>query len=479
MDGHHKHLRRGFNWLGGAMVIAKVTDLGTILIVLLFLTKQQVGLASLVVAIGMVIEALDGLGTSAALVQAPSLSRLQLDSLFWCIAGAALLVAGMTLLAAPWIAALFGSAAMAPYFLAVAIKQPLVGAAVIPLATLSRDLQYERIAMVNVGATLATALTRVGLAVLGAGAWALVAAYAASGLYQLTGALIAKPYRPRMRFQMAAAAPLLRFGVRAAASNLFDQLLNNVDYLLVGGFYGTAPLAVYRVAYDVAMQPAIAVGTLINRATLPVFARVAAVREHLAQTLTWSLRRAALMVAPLAVAVILAAGPITALIHDGRGHSYAAARVPLMLLAAAALPRILSQLLYPLLLGSGRPHVAARLSAATLVLLSAGLVVVGLSVPARNGLVSMSIVWLVLVTLLLAWGTLYLRRHWEIGVGRLARALRTPLAAVVLLLAAVEAARGLLGPLGPWAQLGLVATVTGLIYAVLVLRRLAPLPNRA
>jgi len=45
-------------------------------------------------------------------------------------------------------------AGMATYFVAAAIKQPLVGAAVIPLAIMNRDLQYERIAVVNVCATL-------------------------------------------------------------------------------------------------------------------------------------------------------------------------------------------------------------------------------------------------------------------------------------------------------------------------------------
>src|SRR6202030_4834552 len=125
MDSHQQHLRRGFNWLGGALIIAKLTDFGTILVVLRFLTKEQVGAASLVVAFGTVIEALDGLGTSTALVQAPSLSRLQLDSLFWFIVRAASVVAGLTLLVAPYIAAPYGIAGVGAYFLAIAIKQPL------------------------------------------------------------------------------------------------------------------------------------------------------------------------------------------------------------------------------------------------------------------------------------------------------------------------------------------------------------------
>lgn len=478
MDSHHQHLRRGFNWLGGAMIIAKATDFGTILVVLLFLTKEQVGVASLVIAVGVLIEALDGLGTSAALVQAPSLSRLQLDSLFWFIGGAALLVAAATLFAAPWVAALFGVSGMATYFVAVAIKQPLVGAAVIPMAMMNRDLQYERIAIVNVCATFATALTRLGLAVTGAGAWAIVAADAAGGFYTLAGAWLAKPFRPRLRFQMSVISPLVRFGLRALTSNVFEQTLSNVDYLLVGRFYGASSLAVYRVAFEVAMQPAIAAATLINRTALPVFARVSAVRERLAQSLMWSVRRLAVMVAPLAAAMILAADPLTALIHDRQGHSYAAAGLPLKLLAAAALPRIMSQLLYPLLLGSGRPKVAARLSAATVFLLVAGFVFVGFEFPARAGIVGMSAVWLAIYPVLLIWEAGYLRRHWDIRPGSLVRAMLAPLLAAVLLVSMVEVVRLFVGDADPWLQLGVILTAVALTYGALFLHARQPLLRR-
>jgi O-antigen/teichoic acid export membrane protein len=469
MDSHHQHLRRGFNWLGSAMVTAKAIDLATILVVLLFLTKEQVGLGSLVVAVGTVIEALDGLGTSAALVQAPRLLRLQLDSLFWFIAGTAVLVGAATLAAAHWIAAFYGVAGMATYFLAIAAKQPLVGAAVIPLALMSRDLQYERIAVVNVCATFATALTRLGLAILGAGAWAIVVAFAASGLYTLIGALLARPFRPGLRFRMSAVSALVRFGLRAATSNFFQQMFNNIDSLLIGRFYGAEPLAVYRVAFDVAMQPAIAVSTLINQTALPVFARVSAVREHFAQSLTWSLRRLVVVVAPLSAATVLAAGPITSLIHDGRGRSYSAAGLPLELLAAAALLRATSQLLYPVALGSGHPKTAARLSAVTFLLLSAGILFVGFRFPAGTGIIAVSAVWLTVYPLLLVWGARYLKRHWDIRAGDLARTFLAPFVGTGLLVCAVEVARLLIGRGGPWLEIGLVLTAATLTYAGLFL----------
>jgi O-antigen/teichoic acid export membrane protein len=414
MDTPQQHLRRGFNWLGSAMILAKVIDFATILVVLRLLTKEQVGTASLVVAFGTVVEALDGLGTSTALVQAPSVSRPQLDSLFWIILGGALVVAALTLLAAPWIASLYGGAGMATYFLAVAIKQPLVTAAVIPLAIMNRDLQYERIATVSVCSTFATALTRLGFALGGAGAWAMVIAYAASGLYTLVGVSFARPFRPRFRVSIAEISPLLRFGWRATASAMCEQMINNVHYLLVGWFYGAAPLAEYRVAFDFAMEPANAAGLLINRTALPVFAKVSAVRERLAESLAWSLRRLLTVVCPIAIVIVLAADPITSLIHDEQGHSYAGAGLPLKLLAAAAVLRVVMQLAYPLLFGSGRPQMAVRLSATTLLLLSVGIVWVGLTVPVANGIVGISAVWLAVPPLLLLWQAHYLRRHWNI-----------------------------------------------------------------
>ena len=469
MDSHQQHLHRGFNWLGGAMIIAKVTDFGTILVVLRFLTKEQVGAASLVVAFGAVIEAFDGLGTSTALVQAPSLSRIQLDSLFWVIVAAACAVAGLTLLLAPYIASLYGIAGVGAYFLAIAIKQPLVGAAVIPLAMMNRELKYERIAIVNVGTTFAAALTRLGLAVGGAGAWAIVIAYTASGFFTLVGAGLVSPFRPRLTFSWTAISPLLRFGTRATLSGLCEQMINNVHHLLVGWFYGAAALAEFRVAFDFAMEPANAAGTLINRTALPVFAKVSAVREHLKQSLTWSLRRLLSVVAPLAVGVLLASDSITTLIQDEQHRSYASASLPLKILAAAAVVRVVSQLAYPVMYGSGRPHLALRFSAMTLLMLSAGMLLVGFTTPAANGIIAMATVWLVVPPLLLVWQVRYLNRYWHIGARDLIRATAAPCVAAGLLVLAVEVGRHLIGTGNPALQLAMILTLSVLACVGLLL----------
>ncbi|MDE2240522.1 MAG: oligosaccharide flippase family protein [Rhodospirillales bacterium] len=467
-DDHKRHLGRGFNWLGGAAIIAKVTDFITIIAVLMYLTKVQVGIGSLVLSIGMVVEAFDGLGTNEALVQAKETSERQLQSLFWFIMAAALLVGGVAVALSPAVGWIYGMAGMPFYFLALAAKQPLVGVAVIPLALLNRELKYEKIAAVNVSATFGAAMVRLAIAMMGGGTWALVGGYFASGVFILVGALWARPFRPGWHFSYLEIKPLVSFGLKSASANIFEQIFKNIDYLLVGWFYGAAPLAVYRVAFDVAMEPAMAVGTIINRTSLPVFAKVAATPAQLRDALFWALQRLANLVAPLMAGLGLMAVPLMGLLHDAHGHSYAAAALPLQILAAAAVLRIASQLITPLLMGTGQPGKAASLSFATLTLLGGFILLAGITVRGPMGLVAVAAAWLAIYPFLLGWSVTYLRRVWQVSPLALLKPFVVPGLAVAFMVAFTLGARAL--PFGGDAvtQIAVTAAATGLGYAVLL-----------
>jgi len=465
---HAKHLARGFNWLGGATIIAKITDFAAILVVLLYLTKAQMGLGSLLVSLATIVEAFDGMGTGDALVQAKRVSAAQMQSLFWFILASATALGALTLAAAPLFEHLYGTAGLFPYFAIIALKQPLVGAAVIPLSRLNRALRYERIALINVTSTLGAAFTRLGLALAGFGAWALVGGYVASGVFILASAWVFSPIKLSFRFHWPEIAPLVRFGAHSATSNIFEQVFKNIDYLLVGWFYGPANLAVYRVAFDVAMEPAMAIGTIINRTALPVFARAGREAGALKSALLWSLERVCLLNAPLMTALYLAATPLMGLLHDRNGASYAAAAWPLKIFAIAAILRIASQLLYPLLTGTGRPQLTARLSATTFVLLSAGILTIGFTLPAYPGLIAVAGLWLAIYPGLLVWGGVYAAKLCTISLPELL----TPFKAPGLAVAGVIMANGVLGLAHPtpWVKIAVILATTGLAYTWLINR---------
>jgi hypothetical protein len=144
--------------------------------------------------------------------------------------------------------------------------------------------------------------------------------------------------------------------------------------------------------------------------------------------------------------------------------------LPLKILAAAAVLRVVMQLAYPVMFGSGRPQMAVRLSATTLLLLSTGMLLVGLTVPVARGIVAMSAVWLVVPPLLLLWQARYLRRFCNVGAQELIRALGAPFVAVAILVATVEVGRVLIGSGGsPALELGMILTLAVLACVGLLL----------
>src|SRR5258708_23473455 len=122
-----------------------------------------------------------------------------------------------------------------------------------------------------------------------------------------------------------------------------------------------------------------------------------------------------------------------------------------------------------MLFGSGRPHLALRFSAAALIMLSAGMLFVGFTFPAANGVVGMSTVWLVVPPLLLLWQAHYLHRYWNIGTRDLIRATAAPFVAVVFLVLAVEAGPHLIGTGKPALQPTKIPTLSVLACMVLLL----------
>jgi hypothetical protein len=97
------------------------------------------------------------------------------------------------------------------------------------------------------------------------------------------------------------------------------------------------------------------------------------------------------------------------------------------------------------------------------------MLLVGFTVPAANGIVAMSTVWLIVPPLLLLWLAHYLHRHWNVGARDLIRASTPPLVAVVLLVAAVAAGRHLIGTGKPALQLAMVLTLSVLACMGLLL----------
>ncbi|HSR89758.1 MAG TPA: oligosaccharide flippase family protein [Gemmatimonadales bacterium] len=364
----HNELKRGLWWLGGATLAMRLLDVGATLLVLQFLTKGDVGLATVSWSIAVVLEAFNGLGVGIVAVRQHDLTHRELSGLFWFSTLLGFVAIAIMALAAPALAQFYGDARLAPMIVVSSSKLLFVGASLIPLQLLSRDLKFRDSGAAQTLASLGEASVKVFLVVAGFGAWGLVIANVARGACLLLALWWFSPFRPAWTLSVQSTVRSIKFGAPLAVGSVLYAGYRNADFLLIGRVLGKEALGVYRVAFDLGMAPLEIVFNLVSRVQLPIYAKLRHDLIHLREAFYRSARSLVLIVGPVTALLSFASVDLLDMIGGGRWIA-AAPLVPI--LCWASLLRGITQLFPQIYLVAGKPQYSlydTMISGATLVL---------------------------------------------------------------------------------------------------------------
>ena len=199
-------------------------------------------------------------GLSTVTIRKPDLSESERSALFWLNLGlgAALTVVVSTLgLVA---AAFFKEPALRLMLPATAATFIVNGAHTQLRAQLARDHRFIELNRIEIGAFTASTLIAIGLAWLGAGAWALVGMLVSAEVAIAVGVWMTQPWRPGYWPRGIRAGSLLHSGAGLSANDGLRYTQRNVDLFLVGRWFGAGALGVYGRAAQMASLPAFYVG---------------------------------------------------------------------------------------------------------------------------------------------------------------------------------------------------------------------------
>jgi O-antigen/teichoic acid export membrane protein len=444
IDARHE-MKRGLWWMGGATLAMRVLDVGGTLVVLQFLGPGEMGLATLAWSLSVAMEAFNGLGVGQVVVRQRDLSHRELSGLFWF--STLLGVAAVAVMAAlaPFVAQFYANWRLYPMIVAAAAKLILVGAALVPLQLLTRDLNFRVSGAVQTLATLGESITKVVLVVAGMGAWGLVLANVARGLYLLAALWWLAPFRPALAVEDASTRRSIRFGLRVAAASIIYHVYRNTDFLLIGRFLGTRAVGIYRAAWDLGMTPLEIILQVVNRVQFPIYARLQSLPQELTRAFYRSARSLLLILGPIAALICFASPDIFHLIGGGKWLP----AVPLVqLLVWASLLRGISLLFPQLYHATGVPELAVYDSLVTGATLVAGFLLALTLAPAETGTLWVCRVWLRSFPLALGMPFLMARRCAPITPLGMARELARPALGMLLLSGLLALGATLRGPLG-------------------------------
>ncbi len=241
----------------------------------------------------------------------------------------------------------------------------------LPVIQMERELQFGKLAILDVLDTVSYYLAAVPLALLGYGAWALVGAVVIRSTVTTFIAYAMRPYRPALRFDWAALSPMLRFGVTFQTKNVIGFLNGAVTPIYAGTALGARNLGLIQWAMSTAYFP-LKLVEIMSRVTFPLLSRFQGNDEMLAMHLGRAIQISALGTFLFVGTVVGIGEPLVVIVYTDQ---WLPAMPMLYVFTAAISVGFLSPIAAAALDASGRPEVILRLSVGWTILAWVGVLV--------------------------------------------------------------------------------------------------------
>ena len=277
-DLKNRSVKSGFNTLS-VQALSFVLTTGQTAILGRLLTPEDYGLVAMTAVVTGLITTLGNINLSVAVIQKDQIKQSEVSSAFWINL---LILLGVSLVVAI-LAPILGYIYNEPRVVNITLMSPL-GIFLSSLsiqhdALLKRQMQFKKVAFIQIGSTFGSILTGVILAYLGYGYWAIVISGIVYPLLFSISVWLTCDWRPSLIMSFSEASPFLKFGARVTGFEFFNYFARNMDNFFIGKFVGSVGLGIYAQAYKLLMLPITQLRNPLNTVALPALSALQDDRE--------------------------------------------------------------------------------------------------------------------------------------------------------------------------------------------------------
>ena len=314
----------------GATVNISVTLFKTVLqfvVVLPILARvvspEQFGLVGMAMAFVTFFTMFNDLGISAALVREDKPSAAFWSSAFWTnlVLGAGL--TGLSFLAAPLIAGFFNEPIVEPLVEALSLVLFMHCLFLVPMAWLQREFKFVTIAIIDLSATLLSAIGAIWAAFEGYGVWALVIQQLIMFGVKMVGGLIRQRAPLRFVYDASEIIRVLPFSLKLTGSAFVGFVNRNTDNILIGRFLGAESLGFYGRAYQIMLVPVHSISSGAGFALYPAMSAIKADIKRLSGVYLKAQSVLTAVTLPMMTGLALVSTPFVALVFGPKWDAVA------------------------------------------------------------------------------------------------------------------------------------------------------------
>jgi len=349
---------------GGAQLLRLVSNL--VLTRLLF--QEAFGLMALMQVILQGLNLLSDIGIGPSLIHNERRDRRFVDTAFSISALRGLLLFALGCLLARPVAAFYEEPRVELFLPFIAFTALINGLESTKNHTLNRDLQVERIQIIQLGAQLLGTISTIAWALVDPSLWALIAGVMITGTSRLVlGHLYLRGPINRFSWDPSAARALFRYGRWVFLGTCLSFLAEQSDRLVFGKLISLETLGVYAIAVIIASLPFSGLAQLSWKILFPYFSRLREGAKAFSESFV-RIRTPVFVLGGWALSGLIAAGPSAVrLLYDERYHG---AGWMVQILSVAMWFQLMGVTNDAAAWGRGRPQLASIASLGKLVALA-------------------------------------------------------------------------------------------------------------
>jgi O-antigen/teichoic acid export membrane protein len=273
------------------------------------LTPDDFGLVGMATVVIGFVDIFKDLGTSAAVIQRKNLSEELLSSIFWVNVAFGVIATTVLFALSPLGAAFYHEQRVTPILKVLSIAFFISGLSILQQAILERNLQFDKLAKLEIIGTLLGSIVGIGSALLGYGVWSLV--YQSLTVTVVTTLLLwtFSGWRPKMIFHWDTVKSVSSYSLNLTGFNISNYFIRNGDYLLIGRFIGAEALGYYTLAYNLMLFPLQNISAVLGRVMFPAFSQIQDDDERFRSAYLRVAASIALVTFPMLVGLWAVAGP--------------------------------------------------------------------------------------------------------------------------------------------------------------------------
>lgn len=285
------------------------------------LSATEYGLTGALAIFIALASALSDSGFSAALVRKKDVNDTDYNTIFYynLFISVALYVAGY--FAAPYIATFFNEPILVPVARVLFVVFILNALCLIQNAKMVKEINFNRIATINVIALIISGVTALWMAHRGCGVWALVAQLVLQAFIKMVLQWIWGGWRPRLVFSQQSFRELFAFGSNIMLANILNVLFLNIYSAIIGRIYSSRELGYYSQANKWSDMGVSTLYGVIQNSTYTLFSAIQDDRERLLRSYRKTMKLTAFITFPSLLGLAMMARPFVLILLGDKWSS--------------------------------------------------------------------------------------------------------------------------------------------------------------